>query len=954
MSNTQPPNDLFAARRPYVTIAAGTTPKIILAVRRLMARKNSDSLSCNGHESLIFDSQGLGLYETALLSDAQIQADELFEPDELVPAQFPVDHQSLERAEKHGKTILMPPGWHRNPAASLDNQGASADPRIGATLALLNRERLATSISKSTGRCLDHSRNEAALRTGEKPAERNGRLVYQIYATAAGGMSNGAVCEIAALSRQQAQAFGIRAKRVVHLLLRGDLPVVDAARADINQANLLKYLRALASGQYIDALTGRYVDCPFDMLFLQSNQNSNGRMSGLDQLIAHESCGQQILWSSPLTESIHQRLTDMEYSRFDTDGDPLCGFTLSVSLLDWNKEKVMSYCGYQAAWMLAEALSSRRSDTESKKEALKLASMHGVLESEQDNRLTAVLLNPASLKGTGLVERMRHTFSQRTEGASGLQKAQLLQEGINLINGTEFSEYYEPLMGKQATAIFTQARDQISAYLNQKLSGELKDNALGDGRFDVLSVIAGYRKLVQATHQVITEKLTQVEQLAEPHEQMINDASRQLDYLTHGSFLRRLLHPFLPRELARCLESYGKIFLEFRLQALACRVAVRHLLDPLLDFLDAKLTQLSMLDQYLRQTAASCKQRARKTAQHRSLVDNPLGFSLVDLPYLETLFGDIVRQNNGQDGLVAGLIARVMSRYGSLGALLEKNADQIIDMLFTVCGQITAPYVQETDVFEEFTRRFTTSRQRLELLSDLVAQSEGRVLTVGEAEKQIVWLKLATVPHERDQQALQQMLEKADPKPGKWQVVVDKECRRICLVQIRGGISLTPLIDRCQCSRFSAQDLIERSVAPASVLIPSPGCSAAQLKIVLAKALAVKQLIYDAQDGYKLVLPTGQTRLLGKKPKDVLCGLGADWSMIVMIETFFFHQLVRDGRAVTDRIDQFHAQLDTATPEAPLMRLIDKPSVHRLTEQVRVLTPRAERLGSLLDRQEDQ
>ena len=109
MQNPQPNNELFVSRRPYVTIAAGTTPKIILAVQRLMARKNNGALSSNSHETLIFDSQGLGLYETPLLSDAQVQADELFEPDESVPARFPSDQQSLGRAEQHGKTILMPP-----------------------------------------------------------------------------------------------------------------------------------------------------------------------------------------------------------------------------------------------------------------------------------------------------------------------------------------------------------------------------------------------------------------------------------------------------------------------------------------------------------------------------------------------------------------------------------------------------------------------------------------------------------------------------------------------------------------------------------------------------------------------------------------------------------------------------------------------------------------------------
>ncbi len=949
MNQPESNNHLPVSKSRYVSIAAGTTPKIIMALMRIILRRNNNSEAASDCQALIFDSQTVGLYDNSLLADCHIDVNELFDPDEYIPAQFPSDQQSLDRAEQEGKTVLMPADWYRNPAFAMDNQGASADPRIGATLAIINSQRLESAVSKCIGSCLDHNRNDEALRSGGKTDDRNGRLIFQIFATAPGGMSNGALSRICTIAQQQAQQFGIRAKRVVHILLRGDLPVVDVARADINQSNLLKYLRAIASGQYVDAITGKIKDKGFDMLFLQTNQNRKGRISLLDELIAHESHCQRLLWSSQLSDCISQRLTDMEHQRFDGKGDPMCGFTMSVSILDWDKNKVMDYFNNKAASMLAEAIDNRRSGSESKNEALKLANMHGVIESEEDNRLTCVLLNPAGMDGRGLIERMRQNFAERIENSTGLQKAQQLEDTINIINGTELTDFYEPLMKEQAAAVYKNASEQLNSYIHQMLSSHMDASQLKAGRFDVLSVIKGYRQLLDATKRVITDKLTQIDQLGQPHQEIINAACRQLDSLTNGSFLRRLLHPFLPGEIARCLEDSGKTFLEFRLQASACRIAVVQLLDPLIDFVDSRLAQLSMLRQHLSQVVASCRQRSERTAQRNSIVDKPLGFNIVDKAYLEEVFEHIVSQNSNKDTMIEVLASGLITEYGSIGKLLSKDADQIRHMLYRVCSRCIEPFIDETDVFNEFTKRFTTRRRRLALLRELIDQSEGRVLTVGEPQEQIVWLKIATVPDQRYQQSLQQLLEKADAKPGKWQVVVDKDIDKMSFVQIRGGISLTPQIARCHSSgNYSRRQMVERSIAPEATLIPEPGCSIGQLKVVMAKAIITDILVYEPADGFKLSVSEEKTTTIGAKNTDVVSYFRSNWPSIVRIESCFFRKLVIDEKTVKKRIQQLYSEPDSTNNQDIRLRLIDKPCLDKLTEQIRLLLPKAQRLRGLL------
>jgi len=937
-----------AAVQTAIDIILGSVTRTVAAYAQLLARRSATKAF---REQVFFDAPGLSQHPSVVEAEAG-SADPLLALDNFVAAKSPADHESLEKAEAAGTFALLRADWHMDPAPALDGLGASCNPLIGATLARLNERSLAARISKCITRCLNHNRHGQLVLEGVGVAEKPARLVVNVRLTSVGGMGSGALVPVVDIARTQVARHGLRAKIVLTVLLRGDLAVTDEAQADINQANLLKYLRAVATGQYIDPVTGQQVPSLCAWLYLQSNQNAHGRLESLETLMAHEAQGQHVCRS--LARDIEERLNDLEALRYDEFGDPLIGSTKSVGFVRCDRERIVAFGSHWATAVLASALQRKPDAARAKQEALTLARLHGVVETASDARMTSDILAPEPFDGQPAPQRLRSNLADRTAETSGWQRANVLAETLSLIQGTEFAQIYRPAMAKQAATLLQEKKATVEDFIRRRLQGQWSQGQAPDNRFDVLRVLAYYWQVLVASVATINDKAAQLQQLAQPREEVVNAALEELERHRNRSWPGRLLRPFLLGRIARSLEESGPMLLELELQLMACRVTVQNLLEPLVDFVEARLAELGVLSENLRHVAASCKQRADQIASPLPVLKLPLGFDLVDRPYLEEFFDQIVAETGGTDEFVETLIHHFLAEHKSLSTLLGKTAEEIEEIFHGIGESIFAPPAQQKDVFTEFRRLHPSETRQVQLLREVVFQTEGRVRTTGEADQEITWLKYVTVPSESHRKPMRELIERADPKAGKWHVVVDSNYDAITVVQIRSDISLTPLIARCEPTGPGAWEaMVSRAPDPVTALMVPPNPSDRELRRVLVKAIVTGQLVHHAEDGFDLVFDADNPITLGDDVPAATTKIRGHWPYLVRIESTFGHEVVKDDEAVRAKVQDLASRMGAATArEDARMTLIDSTAIEDVLYQLTLLTPRARRLRIRLQRQD--
>jgi hypothetical protein len=648
------------------------------------------------------------------------------------------------------------------------------------------------------------------------------------------------------------------------------------------------------------------------------------------------------LWNNQTSIHIHERLVDIEHSAFDDYGDPLVGFTISGSDIRRNNEKILAHHSSTVASLLAEALASSARQAKAGQEALALARMDGILESEEDSQLTSSILTPAGFQES-LIQYLRSNISDRIEGTGGIDRANAMAEAINSINFTDFPVVFQPAMKQQAEKILRQVTDRLNVCIEQSLSGHFDSEKDEQNYLGILSVLSSYRKLIKASCEAVTQKVSQIQQFAQPHQDVANGALEELQRFREYSWFRRLFYPFLPGRIANCLETSGRVHLESQLQILACRVAIDELLDRLINFLDGKLGELEMLKQNLKQVFASCKQQAERWATKPSTFDTPLGFDLATQEYLNESFNRIAADTGGNEGLVNYLFNRFLSSHQSFNCLLGKSTDEVERALIQTCNDYFKPIIEQTDVIAEFKRLYPDRHRQLRFFRQLVLQSEGRILTVGEGsgDRDISWLKFITVTSSEYVDWARDLIEKADQKPGKWQVIVDNRSEVLSVIQLRGGISLTPIIARQDLpDPYGWDEMFSRAIDGVATMIPPPNPNDRQLRRVFAKAIVTGQLLYDEATGFSLVFSGRDPIQLGKQPLDAIGKLRCHWSWIVRVESTFGHHLVLDDSAVAKKTEQLDIDINASQGHADIrLSLVDELVISDLKKQLELLKP---------------
>jgi hypothetical protein len=489
-----------------------------------------------------------------------------------------------------------------------------------------------------------------------------------------------------------------------------------------------------------------------------------------------------------------------------------------------------------------------------------LARLYGIVESDQDNQITADILQPGELGGQNVSERARASLVDRVGGTKGLQRAEAAADAVHNVRNGDISETFERLMKKQAGTKLDTTKEKLSALSDQcmrKLSG----------LWELRQILASLKLVAESSMQAIMSKINGLQELMQPHEEILAEATEQLQQLEERGWLHHVYNRLLIGRVAASIEESGQAAINYELQIAACTIAVEDFLTPLLGYLDRKLAWLSAWGQKLRLLSQSFKQKADNIAQGSTSLNGLLGFELTTAEYLHNQFAEYLNQIGGKEKFAFELLSRFLTKNESLASLPEASIEECEEAFTSVCDDVFGPMVGNTDVVSEFKRLYPDNNTQERIFEQSMLQSEGRLPTTGEVNQQVPWLKVVSVPRPEHAEWARQLCEKVDKKAGKCEVTVDSDPDTITVMQLRGNISLTPFIKRLEPPDDPEHwaRIVSRAPEPATALMIGPNPTARQFRRVLAKAIAADLLTADDNGCFVLKCPYGKTlRASGK------------------------------------------------------------------------------------------
>jgi hypothetical protein len=921
-----------------VEIVTGSTLKAAAVAYDLLSARSNGSVAYVGR--LIYDfTEAPPADLSPSLVDYRLARSQFY-----VAAKRPTDMLSLEQAEREG--LINAIDGHNGQSQSADDMdGTGGIPAEARTIAGFNREALNDRVHRLVQNVIDYETRILPLTKGDAVSNGMSRVPVHILASSVGGMGSGSLVWIVTeCIIPCAQANGVEAKVVPELLTLGNLQTHYPKKARINECIILKFFQAFATGAFVDPVTRRVIKVPFDHVRLFSNINNHGSISSLRKLVYHQARLSHYIWNTPAGGDLQERepdIGDWGYGMFE---DPLCGYTASVAVAHWDKPRLLDSCAYMASAVFAESLLPEADSDRALNDATSFATASNLVESEEQNQLTSAIGRPDELAGETVYGRTDKVLVDKIAGATGLQKGAQLTEGVASIRNNDIPSVYEPMMLGQARSLLDAAKERLKKLLDQILREP-------QGLSKAAMFLQFLLMILERSRGAVAEKLSELQEYLAAHEQAIAEASEQLQQLVQQGWLRQATSFQLIRAINLALEESGRAAINYQLQMATCNIATQEVLMPLSDSLEQMLARLLSTRQRLAEFARHCTNTAESKASTTNDLKVPVGLELVNAEYVDSWFAGHVDRSGGQESFVANLRGLFLQKYESFAALMDLSPEKMEETLVALCRSVFEPTAENTNVLAEFRSIYDDEATRQRILSELISEGEGRVLIEGEVNKSVAWVKTANVPLEQDAEWMRRKLEDADHKPGKWQVAANPaDPETISMVQLRGNISLTPLIKRSNIpdDYESWKLLVAVAAEPVSAIAVSPDPTPRQFRRVLAKAIAAGLLTINEKQCYTFRSSTGEEWLLGEDGQAVHERLHPRYRQLVFAESYFAGELVDSEQQIVARLDQMKAQLRSdRQPSDRLLQLIDETALDECLQQAQLLRSWASRIRKL-------
>ena len=803
-----------------------------------------------------------------------------------VEAKLP-DRESLER--HHHRLWFLDEESLRNPGVRSVGAGSGNNPAWGNALYRLNDLRMQQRMEQAIRTAQSHCRKREAVVKGDDDAE-DRPIHVTIALGTAGGIGNGAVVESCRQLRHMEARLQVRIHITIFLVDIGTLHLINHDVAKRNRARTLNYLRAVATGNYMDPeglndFSGRPL---FDNIIVCWNAGPHSELPTLDEQEAFAAHQLFLLHCSPMGRRIRERMVDLDGNRgVDDCNAPRAASAMGFFRLALDRSRYRQYCGAATGRALAAAVLDAPAG-DGADEGSKVISDLQLIESDSESQAVGSLTK-ADVNDPDAFQEARGALEDRAAEGTSWRKFMGMVEGYRVVGNDLIDRIILPRVGRRGSEMVQSGRRRLSACLvawGKHISG------LNYG----VGLLQGALAELEKSSRSNAEKRSLLADMSQPLFQEIDACHREFERLSRRSWFGRIFRVFSIGRLCHRYEQLAKRCLVFRLE-----LAVRDMIQgdvylPFMDFLRERLAALLRMQGKLQGAMEDLERRAETVTQSGvSALRVPVGINVDDARALRDFHARHLKARGGTASLVEHLVVALLERSGTLFGFLECSQEEIATRTSDLALQPFEAAICSLNVLDVLRQRH--GRRVGAILDMAVKESAPRIRTVGEANQNIPCIRVIGAPTGSDWEWLRGEFRTINQAPDEWiKEDLPPEADSVLFLTYRSQISLTMLIDQHPVSKsgLTARERIAGMPDPLAALLPVGEMTEDDARIAALYALACGMLSYDDETGWVIEDSQGH-RSVGRSAEGMLRALRTNFPDVVRIYSALGRLLQRQG-----------------------------------------------------------
>jgi hypothetical protein len=845
------------------------------------------------------------------------------------------DYESRLKLERQGKLWMEEKDFAIDPGIADKDIGAGGNIRYGHALFAANTNRVDDKLETTFKNIQDYSQQlpYAHTKVGTHTVPPCTDVIT--VSSSVGGMATGALSGIHRSIAEKAIELKNNIKITSIAALLGTLNPGGRKDAALNQYMFLKSLLVRLDGKYHEPhyTNGHYQQYCQPPIFV-SNCNDHGELPDLRHLQSVVAQFIDLICYEPFGEIFFREIINLHKKVKDDFGANRIGSTFGLASTHFNRVKVQECITFEQGLDFFTELLKPENIQASQKEAQTAFEALSLKETHRQDLAVQHLLSARSTTYKNAQDRAIALFRGRITTNFGFRACEEIHRSSKDIRERQLPAQFIPAIPKEADSWFEEINQSFNAHTQrffQTLHG-------------IGQAVAFWEEWLRLT--IEADKLN--------HEKLAGTVSNNQSLRTSVSqceqdFARlEKRHPFwrtlsfgLKSSIKRRYPRYTEALIQNELELKARKLLSEVIYPAVKKLIIAQLEQVNKT----KQTAFTLKEDfGQKTERLKNLPDwlyCPNGVNLADKKIIEDTLQQVYSLQENKSNAIEKIFEMLCGVFGSLHALTTIDIQKIKDVVYSHCRLHAQAAVSGLNVLDVILARYSTEQHQYELISKMVAQSDGLIKVSGENSNDIPKKKYVLGPDERTVNWGVDLANKVSRRGGDFKGIVCNGLSGIYFIQYRSLISVSQLMaDTAKLCNLptSIKELVKLGDDPFVITTPRPGCDIYELDRLIAEGIAANAILED-NGNYIFAPQLGESINLGKSIDQIRKHLQSDFYYVTQIHNAYARHMILNHQTVSRQIQQM-----VKNPQHLLLKELDVRGLAQLEELTEELLPYARRI----------
>jgi hypothetical protein len=811
------------------------------------------------------------------------------------------DLESRRRTGDEGRLSMVDLPWIEDPGAAVHGDGMAGNVRNGRATAVLNGVNFASQVGGNLRKMNDYS-NAHRSNNGHTKLDVDRITVTTLL----GGMGAGSFGENTDIANREAELLGLGGRNFGIYILCGTIKTPNRAAAIRNQQLALKSLRARYDGRAKPLAIPRETSYLSEASMIISNVNNSGEIATMEKLKSFVAKLLALLASECFGKQFRQRVGDLhDKPTRDRLGRIESAGTIGFSTVHLNKSKLQAGVAARIVVTAVNDIAVDRNEPAPAKQAETDAEHLALVEAMADDGAVKHLLKSGSVAGS-VVDRAISTLQTRRGTGHGVQACMQLRDALHYVKGVMIPGQLTSTIEKTAKTSTGDAAERV----NRQVSAYLKESQgiHKSGRY-----LGTLRTIVDASASANLKKLSHIQQTNKGLTATIDYYDRQCALLSKTNWLVRLLSFVRVFFFLRRYPKYAEMLVRSELE-LAARITLSQLLLEIKDILDGEATRI---DKARLNLAAFLERCVKEQNRLRDLPDDayvPIGIELGTPALTAQVYNDTLAANGGQAEVAAKVFGAFVEKFHGMDAFLSDDLSGVGKVMRECADGLAKPEILKLHAYDVFKSSHSTPESQREQIHQRIRESCGRLVTVGQANREIPSLKYIITPDSRTCDEIRDIANGVTRLGGDWQSIVWPGIDEILFVWYRASVSIPALIEETYKTAPRITDyriLYDMGEDPVIILAPDYDGTFREIDRTLVHALSMGAVFKDKST--YMFHSNGLSFLLGSDLDAIRRKLVEDHQLLTRMHMDFAAELARRQKTLVTSVENT-VKLATADP----------------------------------------